>query len=146
MTRIHRKVEYALMALKYMAKKCPGERTSAKEISDAFHAPFDATARVLQIMSQKGLLHVEQGMRGGYVIVKDLAKVSFYDLEEMIIGPLSFAKCTQRRDDCELVESCNIQSPIANLNRRLGEFYRSLSLADLLKIKEPSIKPMAGVR
>lgn len=136
MNRIHRKVEYALMALKYMSKKRPGERTSAKEVSDVFKTPFDATARVLQIMAQKGLLHVEQGVRGGYVLVKDLAGVSFFDLEEMIIGPLSIAKCTQLQAGCEFMDSCNIQSPMAILNRRLAEFYRGLTLAELLRIKE----------
>jgi Rrf2 family transcriptional regulator, nitric oxide-sensitive transcriptional repressor len=56
MNRLNRKVEYALMALKVMAQKRAGELTSAKEVVEKTGCPFDATARVLQQMAQKGIL------------------------------------------------------------------------------------------
>jgi Rrf2 family protein len=135
MNRLNRKVEYALMALKHMARKRPGELTSAKEISEAMHLPFDATARVLQSMAHKGLLHVEQGAQGGYSILRDLGKVSFHDLVEMIEGKIEIARCLHG-DDCELLPTCNIQSPVTILNRKLAQFYQGLALADILRLKD----------
>lgn len=132
MNKINRKFEYALMALKYMSHKIPGELTSAKELSDALHTPFDATARVLQVMSQKGLLHVEHGALGGYQILKDLSKVSVHDLMNMIEGPTAIVKCLHKEEPCEISNNCNIASPLTILNARLNEFYQDLSLKDLL--------------
>ncbi|UOF00255.1 Rrf2 family transcriptional regulator [Bdellovibrio bacteriovorus] len=133
MNKINRKLEYALMALKHMSQKIPGELTSAKEVSDSFHTPFDATARVMQQMAQKGgILRAEYGANGGYQITKDLAKVSMQDLLEIIEGPTALVKCLHKEEPCEIKGTCNIVSPITNLNHRLTEFYKGLSLKDLL--------------
>ncbi|MBO9668635.1 MAG: Rrf2 family transcriptional regulator [Bdellovibrio sp.] len=133
MNKINRKLEYALMALKYMSQKIPGELTSAKEVSDAFHTPFDATARVMQQMAQKGgILRAEYGANGGYQITKDLAKVSIHDLIEVIEGPTALVKCLHKEVPCEIQGTCNIVSPVTNLNHKLTDFYKSVSLKDLL--------------
>ncbi len=65
MFKINRKIEYALIALKYMSHKAPGQITSAKEICDMYNTPFDPTSRVLQIMAQHGIVQAEQGAKGG---------------------------------------------------------------------------------
>ncbi|WP_413585995.1 RrF2 family transcriptional regulator [Bdellovibrio sp. HCB274] len=133
MNKINRKLEYALMALKYMSQKIPGELTSAKEVSDAFNTPFDATARVMQQMAQKGgFLRAEYGANGGYQITKDLAKVSIHDLVEVIEGPTALVKCLHKEAPCEIQGTCNIVSPITTLNNKLTDFYKSVSLKDLL--------------
>lgn len=138
MTRMNRKLEYALMALKHMSLKVPGQLTSAKEVVAATGVPFDATARVLQQMAQQGLLRAEHGAHGGYSIIKDLNKISLLDLHDIVLGPLDLVKCMQSTTDCELISKCNIQSPLAALSRRLMDFYRSVTLAELLRIKEPA--------
>lgn len=148
MNKINRKLEYALMALKYMSQKIPGELTSAKEVSEAFHTPFDATARVMQQMAQKGgFLRAEYGANGGYQITKDLAKVSIHDLVEVIEGPTALVKCLHKEAPCEIQGTCNIVSPITNLNHKLTDFYKSVSLKDLLveRTAMPAKKPEAVV-
>jgi Rrf2 family nitric oxide-sensitive transcriptional repressor len=132
MKKVNRKLEYSLMALRHMCQKIPGELTTAKEVADSYHAPFDVTSRVMQLMAQKGLLKSEQGAFGGYQITKDLAKVTLDDLISIIEGPTKIAKCMHKEDPCEIQSSCNIISPIHNLNQKLTEFYQSVSLKDLL--------------
>ncbi len=132
MNKMNRKLEYSLMALKHMSLKRPGELTSAKEVSESYAAPFDATARVLQMMAQKGILRSEQGAQGGYQITRDLGKVSLQDLIETIQGPTRIAKCIGKDEPCEMQSSCNIVSPMLTLNQKLNEFYQNVSLKDLL--------------
>ncbi len=136
MQRLNRKVEYALMALKVIAHKRPGELTSAKDIVDICGSPFDATARVLQQMAQRGILRSEQGAHGGYLLLRDLAKLSFHDLNEIILGPVAAAKCLHGEDACDLKAKCNIVTPVTLFNRKLGEFYQSLSVGELLRVRE----------
>ncbi|MEZ0392233.1 MAG: Rrf2 family transcriptional regulator [Pseudobdellovibrionaceae bacterium] len=132
MNKLNRKLEYSLMALKHMSRKTSGELTSAKEVSDSYQAPFDATARVMQIMAQNGILKSEQGVNGGYQITKDLSKVTLQDLIEVIQGPTQIAKCIHKEEACELQSSCNIISPVQTLNQKLNDFYKNLTLKELL--------------
>lgn len=140
MTKINRKIEYSLMALRIMMQKRPGELTSAKEVSEITGAPFDATSKVMQILSQKGILKSEQGIRGGYQIVKDLKEVSFFDLNELILGPMAVVKCVKSEEPCDLISTCNIQSPLAELDSKLKSFYKNLSLDELLLSCAPGKK------
>lgn len=137
MNKINRKIEYALMALKHMSHKTPGELTTAKEIADTYQTPFDATARVMQVMSQKGWLKSEHGAFGGYQIMKDLTKVTMYDLLESILGPTSIAKCMQEEESCEIKGTCNVIGPVSILNLRLIDFYKGINIRELLQHGQP---------
>lgn len=133
MFKLHRKIEYALIALKHMHNKRPGELTSAKEISTLYGAAFDATSRAMQLMAQNGLLKSEQGARGGYQIQKDLNQISIHDFFNMIMGPIKTANCLHEDEtQCNLMDSCNIISPITHFNTKLNEFFKEISLRELI--------------
>jgi DNA-binding IscR family transcriptional regulator len=60
----------------------------------------------------------------------------------MIMGPMEIVRCLQERHGhCEMVSTCNVQSPLNELNRRLKEFYMGVRLMDLFTAKEP-VTPM----
>lgn len=145
MNKINRKVEYALIGLKHMRGKQPGELTTIKEISSLYGCPFDATSRVMQILAQRGILRSEQGAHGGYQITKDLNRVSLHDVVEMIMGPIGMAKCLHgdAESACEIRETCNIVSPVTILNRKLAEFYKGVTIAEILDTR-PTAPAGAG--
>jgi len=137
MNKLNRKIEYSLIALRHMSLKKSGELTTAKEVSESYQAPFDATARVMQVMAQKGLLKSEHGAFGGYQITKDLESFTLNDLIDIIQGPTQIARCIQHEKDgteapCDIRKTCNIISPIQALNQRLTDFYKSVSINELI--------------
>ena len=132
MIKLNRKVEYALMALRFLSKREAGELSQVKEICDVTGSPFDATSRVMQQMANAGILKSEQGVHGGYYINKSLEQFSFYELSEVILGKLELAKCIKSPDSCNLIESCNIYSPIVALNKKTAQFFKSISLTECL--------------
>jgi Rrf2 family protein len=140
--KIHRKLEYALIALKHMNQKRPGELTTVKEICQKYGTPFDATARVLQQLVQGKFLKSEQGAYGGYVILRDLTKVSLRELIEKVVGPIEMVKCmgeSPALTNCELKETCNIMIPLVSLNEKLVKFYENINVHELLTTgKRPS--------
>ena len=134
MFKINRKIEYALISLKYMNDKKEGSLTSAKEICDRYNVPFDPTSRVLQIMTQQGLLSATQGAKGGYSIVKNLKDVPMKYLAEIIAGPIEIANCMQGENStCEIQCQCEIIGPMLNLNDKLNELFATVSVQDLLE-------------
>lgn len=142
MFKINRKLEYALIALKYMISKPADNLTSAKEICQTYGTPFDATSRALQIMTGNSILKSEQGVRGGYQIAKDLGRVNFFEFVEMIEGGFQMTHCLHDDEDavCDLQSTCNIISPITRLNEQLKNFCSNLSLLDLLQSPDPDTR------
>ena len=139
MNKMTRKIEYSLLALKHMKAKNQGELTSAKEIAESYHAPFEAVARALQVMAQKGLVKSEQGAQGGYHISRNLKEVNLLELIEMIEGPTRITKCMSKGESCEIESRCNIIEPLQNLNARLSEFYSGVSIDELLVEKRSAL-------
>jgi Rrf2 family nitric oxide-sensitive transcriptional repressor len=130
MIKINKKVEYALMVLKFIQDKAPGDLTSAREICDHFHAPFDTTAKVMQQMNGAGILSSQKGVRGGYQLAKNLSQVSYLELVELIEERPFMMDCHE--GPCDLIHQCNITQPIKRLNDYLINIFQSLSLSELL--------------
>ncbi len=130
MIKINRKVEYALMVLKLMHEKTPGELTTAREVCDKFEAPFDTTAKVMQLMNAAGILHSQKGVKGGYSLTKNLSDVSYLELVEVIEERPFMMDCHE--GPCELYHKCNISQPIKRLNDYLINIFSTLSLSELL--------------
>ena len=134
MFKIHKKVEYAVIALKHMNKKKKDQLTSAKEICDMYHLPFDPTSRVLQIMTQHGILKAAQGAHGGYRIQENISKYSLADLTEMIVGPLRLTKCQGNHTGaCDLHGACIVADSMAHLSEKIYDVLNSITLCDFIQ-------------
>jgi Rrf2 family transcriptional regulator, nitric oxide-sensitive transcriptional repressor len=131
MIKINRKVEYALMVLKAMTQKDLEDLTTAREVCDRFHTPFDTTAKVMQQMNAGGILQSQKGVKGGYTLARDLSQVSYIDLAQMIEGKSFMMNC-ESGEGCELLHSCNISGPIKRLNEYLISIFSTLTLNELL--------------
>lgn len=133
MLKINKKVEYALMALKFMADS-ENRLTSAREICDEFKTPFDTTAKVMQLMNNNDILKSVQGTKGGYSLNRPLEEVTYMQLVRMIEGKNNIGRaCVNNKGTCELFEKCNIVTPVEQLNRKLNVFLETLTLSDLLQ-------------
>ena len=138
MLKINKKVEYALMALKFMADKNDSSAlTSAREVCDEFQTPFDTTAKVMQVMNNSDILKSVKGIKGGYLLNKTLSEVTYMELVRLIEGRSEIGRvCNNEKGSCELLGKCNISIPVEALNRKLSSFLESLTLAELLQGSE----------
>lgn len=132
MLKINKKVEYALMVLKYMGEKNPKDIISAREVCDKFQIPFDTTAKVMQSMNNHQLLQSVKGIKGGYTLEKSLTEFNYTDLVEMIEGKNPDSFCVTNKGVCGLHSTCNIISPVERLNQLLNDYLSSLTLQEIL--------------
>jgi len=132
MFKIHKKVKYALIALKYMSGLKSEELTTAKEICTQFEIPFDPTARVLQLMAQNGVLKAEQGAHGGYRLVGDLEKLTIYSLSQMVVGGLSVTDCASEKGACDRGHACVLKGAMAKLNTAVVKAFKAVSVREMI--------------
>ena len=132
---LNRQVEYGLMALKYLSSQKQGQRVSVREMETQLKIPFDPLSRVLQKMNKAGWVQSAQGLKGGYLLVVELERLSFLQLSELLSGKLAIVKCFQEEELCSLERTCNVQSSAKVLQNKIREFYKSLTVEEILKPK-----------
>ncbi len=132
MFKIHKKVKYALIALKHISAQKPEYKVTAKEICTKFSIPFDPTSRVLQLMAQQGVLKVEQGVHGGYGLKGDLDRLSVYALSQMVVGGLAVTDCVGDEVSCERAEHCVLKGAMTKLNLKVIKAFNDVMVSEMI--------------
>jgi len=129
MLKLTRKLEYALIALRYMQDK-EDIFISAKEIADLYLIPYELLAEILQQMAKLNYIKATRGPRGGYQIRKGLTKISLTQFIENIEGPIGIVDCNIN-SDCVQLNNCNIRMPLKQINNNIREIFNGIRVGDI---------------
>ncbi|MBI3555905.1 MAG: Rrf2 family transcriptional regulator, partial [Deltaproteobacteria bacterium] len=122
--------------LTYIRNKGEGELTSAREIADRFDLPFEILAKTLQRLKDQGVIASTYGTRGGYILSRDLIKLSLGEFLKMMEGPVAVVACTHPdavHQDCGYHGHCNIKSMMSQLNSRFYDFLDRISVEEITR-------------
>ena len=131
MMRMSMKTDYGLIALKHIASQTSQALTNAREIAAKFDLPPSLLAKIMQNLSQSGIIEAQKGTGGGYRMARDPDKVTLTEIFESIEGPVHMVVCTQDAGCCSIEDRCSIKNGLINLELRFVEFFNSVTLADL---------------
>jgi Rrf2 family protein len=133
MIRISKKVEYALMALKYIVNS-ENPIVTAREISDGYHIPYELLAKILQNLKKDEILISNQGMNGGYMLNKKPEDIQLYALMNSVDGEIAIAECLHDKSekDCTLLDTCTIKSPVILLQKEVENLFKQKSISDFV--------------
>lgn len=129
MLRLSKRVEYGLMALLHMDAARRGELTTAKEIAERYAIPGELLGKVLQTLARTGIVHSEQGVRGGYRLARELEGVTLGEVVSQLDGPVRITACCDGSTDCMQHSTCNIRSPVLRIQEEVVAYISGLSLA-----------------
>jgi Rrf2 family protein len=135
MVQLSRKMEYTLMALRFMASVPEGTLVTAKEISHHYQVPFEVVSRCLQKLAKRGLLTSVSGAAGGYHLNPSWSKLSLLDLYEILEGKAQLVRCLDSESHCEYIEKCDLIDPISKINAQMRQFYQNINLGRALEVK-----------
>lgn len=146
MLQFNRKTEYAFLAIEYIARKAdelPSSVTSTREISEAYKMPYPLLAKIMQQLSNRGLIKSVQGTKGGYVLAKKAENISVVDVVEIFDGRVAVADCfKEEKITCPQWDGCHIRDPFYELNMKIYQMLAETSMADLIKKSSPPLYPL----
>ena len=131
MLRLSKKADYALMAMKHLARSSTVTSTSAREIAEQYDIPIELMAKVLQRLVRIGLLASTQGTRGGYTLGRPPAAISVADVIEAIDGPFTVTACSTENNDCEQFSKCSIRGPLWQIRERIAAALGTVTIAEI---------------
>jgi Rrf2 family protein len=103
---------------------------STKDIAARYNIPQSLLAKVLQELSRQDFIEPIQGPKGGYKLKVKLDNITMTQFFEMMEGPLGLMDC-YFDSNCELLDSCNIRTPINQLNESMRTMFDNMTLSDV---------------
>tara|TARA_B100001750_G_scaffold243889_1_gene260074 strand:+ start:838 stop:1236 length:399 start_codon:yes stop_codon:yes gene_type:complete len=132
MFKLTKKIEYALIAISYINKKDKNKLSSSKEISLACNIPRELLAKIMQSLTKVGYLNAIKGAKGGYFINQSLDEIRLIDFIENIEGPFGLVNC-QVDQHCDIINNCEIKTPIFKINENIKTIFKETSLLDITR-------------
>jgi Rrf2 family protein len=143
MLRLSKKADYALMAMKHLARNGSAPSTSAREIAEKYDIPIELMAKVLQRLVRIGLLASTQGTRGGYTLGRSPAEISVVDVIEAIDGPFTVTACSTEKNDCDQFSKCSIRDPLWQIREKIAAALGTVTIAEIAAETVPGPVPVS---
>jgi Rrf2 family protein len=104
--QITRQADYAIRAVRYLAKQGPNQRSATSTVAQEMKIPPSFLAKIISQLSIAGLLHTSRGARGGVTLARDAKDISLLDVVEAIDGPILLNECVGDPADCVFSDDC----------------------------------------
>lgn len=131
--RLTKQTNYAFRILMYCAAN-GGQLSRVAEIAKAYGVSEPFLFKILQPLTEGGLIETVRGRNGGIRLGRDASGITLLDVVRLTEESFSMAECFEREDsDCPLVETCKLS---AALREALNAFFAVLgkySIADLAR-------------
>jgi Rrf2 family protein len=128
---LSRKADYALLILSYLHHRTEGG--SARQVAERFALSRAFTANILKSLCRKGFVRSQRGTHGGYVLARPAGEICLCELLDSLGEPFHLAPCsgTIPEDCCAVADVCLVRAAIAEVDRRIRDVLRNVTLAEL---------------
>jgi Rrf2 family protein len=131
MKLITRDTDYAIRALRYIAKR-KDETVSVSTLVQELQIPRPFLRKLLQMLNKKGLLESYKGLGGGFQLKKSPSSIGLVDLVEIFQGPFSLNECAFKKEECPQMDHCRLRKKIGELETYLSAEMQAITLESLL--------------
>ncbi|MCF8241790.1 MAG: Rrf2 family transcriptional regulator [Melioribacteraceae bacterium] len=137
-----KKCELGLQAVLFLSIKKEKLIFNATEVSNELKVPKEFVSKVLQILTDSGIVGSKKGKNGGFYLAKRPSSIRLIDIVEAIDGKSVFENCVLGFPGCSNENPC----PVHNKWGRLREdAYKMLSTETLEQLKEKTLQKLVNL-
>ena len=125
--------EYAIRASIFIAtQSSQNKRVTIKEIAKNIDSPQSFTAKILQILAKKEIVHSIKGIGGGFEIPKDdIKKINLAQIVLAIDGEALFTSCGLGIDHCSEERPCPLYNKFKGIRKELVFMLENTNLEEM---------------
>ncbi|MDD2239363.1 MAG: Rrf2 family transcriptional regulator [Kiritimatiellae bacterium] len=131
MAIISKSSEYGLRAALYIAARPVGDYVSIGEMSQKLGISFHFLTKILQKLTQGGLLKSRRGAKGGIALAKPADTISLLDIVENVDGADLFGGCILGLVGCGVKRPCPLHQHWSRERTRIEAMFRKMTLQRL---------------
>jgi Rrf2 family protein len=114
----------------------------AEEISRKLKIPKEFISKILQSLTESGIIESKKGKSGGFKLAKHPSKIKLIDIVDAIDGLESFNSCVLGFPECSPDKPCPVHDQWGSLRTKA---YEMLSSETLDKFKEKTLNKINNV-
>lgn len=130
MLRFTKQADYGLMAIHYIAFHQEGGAVNTRKIAEEYNIPPELLAKILQRLAKRGLIHGQNGPKGGYILTREAKTISVGDVVRAIEGPISIVSC-YKTPDCPQFTRCSVRRPVQRIQTSIEELLDNMTLVEM---------------
>src|SRR2546423_11998513 len=131
MLKLSKKADYALIAVKHLARQQAQRACSAHEIAQEYSISATLMAKVLQTLARHGLVTATHGAAGGYQLAKDPGELSVLEVITAIEGPVQINPGVSSHGPCDVMDNCSVREPLRRVNVGILHLLSALKISQL---------------
>lgn len=132
--RLTHLADYAVVLMTAAARRAPGERLSATELSTETGVPLPTAQKLMGQLATAGLLTSTRGAAGGFALARPDEAISLADIIEAVEGPIALTQCADGvNHDCALDAHCRLRPHMGIVGQRVRGALGAVSLQELAR-------------
>ena len=134
--------ELGLQAVLFLSIKKEKVIFNAAEVSKELKVPKEFVSKVLQILTNSGIIGSKKGKSGGFYLAKSPSQIKLIDIVEAIDGLELFGSCILGFPGCSAEKPCPVHNKWGKLR---DEAYKMLSEETLEQLKEKTVQKILSL-
>ncbi len=106
---------------------------SAKTIATKEDISYQLCCKLMQKLNKAGLVQSCMGVKGGFELTREPAKINLLEIVETIQGPLSVNRCVLKEGVCGNQSNCPVNHSFSELQGLMKGNLRETTLQDLIE-------------
>lgn len=131
MKLITRDSDYAIRALCCIA--AVKGLVSVRFLSQKLDMPYPFLRKILQVLTQAGLLFSVKGRRGGFKLTKSSKKISILDVTKAFQGEFSLTEHTFKGRVCPRVKICKLKEQLDGFEKDLQNKLKKITIDSIIE-------------
>ena len=128
--------QYTLRALMYFPLSAQKNNVTARDLCRKARIPEAYTRKIMQTLTQAGVLKAVSGPGGGYQLSRAPEEISLFDIITAVDGANTFNKCSLGMRRCSNTDSCPLYGPCLKAKTVLLTELKKQSIAGLISLQK----------
>ena len=129
---VRRNTYFALRALVHLARNYENGPVSSRTIADDENVPYQLMCKLMQKLSNAGLVTSFMGPKGGFGLSREPSKINILEVIETTQNPISVNRCLLAGDICPRQKQCPVRPKLLGLQEYIGRYLRNITLDELV--------------
>lgn len=134
--------ELGLQAVLFLSIKKEKRIFTASEVSKELKVPKEYVSKVMQILTDSGIIGSKKGKNGGFYLAKSPSNIKLIDIVQTIDGLELFSNCVLGFPGCSSDHPCPVHDKWGKLR---DDAYKMLSTETLEQLKEKTLHKLVSL-